>query len=398
MARLQNPIDPDAGPLQAFAYDLRQLREKAGNPTYRALARKAGYSPATLSEAARGQRRPSLGVTMAYVGACGGDLDEWRLRWHDLAATEPVVTARTAADADTEAAHPADVAAPDKSARAEPARAEPAADAPALLPSHTRWRRWMRPPVITAAAAVVVVAAVTGVALWAQHGKSDGPRGCPRAGSTAGGFTGQTYNFSRVRSAARLSAPVVRNVPAGCTLAFTGYCLGDVVTDRTSQTPDVRWFMLSGGGVIASGVVHGNPPPRLAPSSCPENTAPPTTIRLTVHQAGGGLKLQATAQGAKIVGFTSLDGGESDGSEWHQIGSLTTSPTSTFETSRLPRPAAAAPGQSITVAAVACLGGDGPTTVIDAQRVRLDGPLRTTSTSLSGTALEAATRSACQYP
>ncbi|WP_345444391.1 helix-turn-helix transcriptional regulator [Actinoallomurus vinaceus] len=370
---------------------MRQLREKAGNPTYRALARKAGYSPATLSEAARGQRRPSLGVTMAYVGACGGDLDEWRLRWHDLAATETVVTAGTAADADTEAAHPIDVAAPDKSAQAEPA-----ADAPALQPPHTRWRRWMRPPVI--AAAVVVVAAVTGVALWAQRGKSDGPRGCPRSGSTAGGFTGQTYNFSRVRSAARLSAPVVRNVPAGCTLAFTGYCLGDVVTDRTSQTPDVRWFMLSGGGVMASGVVHGNPPPGLSPSSCPENTAPPTAIRLTVHQAGGGLKLHATGQGAKIVGFTSLDDTESGGSEWQQISSLTTSPTSTFETSWQPRPAAASPGQSITVAAVACLGGDGPTTVIDAQRIRLDGPLRTTSTSLSGKALEAATRAACQYP
>jgi transcriptional regulator with XRE-family HTH domain len=391
MARHQNPVDPDAGPLQAFAYDLRKLREKAGNPTYRALARKAGYSPATLSEAARGQRRPSLDVTMAYVGACGGDLDEWRLRWHDLAAAETVVTARTAAKADTEAAHPVDVAAPDK-----PALAEPAVGAPAPQPSHARWRRWMRPPVV--AATVVVVAAVTGVALWAQHGKSDGPHGCPRVGSTAGGFTGQTYSFSRVRSAARLSAPVVRNVPAGCTVAFTGYCLGDVVTDRTSKTPDVRWFMLSGGGVMASGVVHGNPPPRLGPSSCPGNIAPPTTIRLTVHQAGDELKLQATGPGAKIVGFTSLDDGESGGPRWHQISSLTTSPTSTFETRWQPRPAATSPGQSITVAAVACLGGDGPTTVIDAQRIRLGGPLRTTSTSLSGTALEAATRSACQYP
>lgn len=397
MARRQSPVDPDAGPLQAFAYDLRKLREKAGNPTYRALARKAGYSPATLSEAARGQRRPSLDVTMAYVGACGGDPDEWRLRWHDLAATETVVTA---ADAGTEAADPVDVAAPGKPARAEPAQAEPAArpepapGAPAARPSPARWRRWIGPPVI--AAAVVVAATVSGVALWARHGRSDGPRGCPRTGSAAR-FTGQTYNFSRVRGAARLSAPVVRNVPAGCTLAFTGYCLGDVVTDRTSKTPDLRWFMLSGGGVIASGVVHGNPPPGLGPSSCPGDTAPPASIRLTVHQAGDELNLQATGQGAKIVGFTWLDDGEAGDAQWHQISGLTTASASTFETSWQPRPAAASPGQGITVAAVACLGGDGPTTVIDAQRVRLDGPLRTTPTSLSGSALAAATRSACQY-
>jgi hypothetical protein len=47
---------------------------------------------------------------------------------------------------------------------------------------------------------------------------------------------------------------------------------------------------------------------------------------------------------------------------------------------------------------VACLGGDGPTTVIDARRILPGGRLRTTPASLSGTALAAVTRSACQYP
>src|ERR1041385_8247461 len=84
MARRPRPVDPTPGPIQAFAPDLRELREKAGSPPSRALPRRAGYSAATLSEAARGQRRPSLDVTLAYVGACGGDLNEWRLRWHDL--------------------------------------------------------------------------------------------------------------------------------------------------------------------------------------------------------------------------------------------------------------------------------------------------------------------------
>src|SRR3954454_8022915 len=87
MARRERPVDPAAGALQAFAYDLRKVRADAGNPTYRVLARTAGYSATTLSEAASGIRRPTLEVVLAYVGACRGDVDQWRRRWADLADT-----------------------------------------------------------------------------------------------------------------------------------------------------------------------------------------------------------------------------------------------------------------------------------------------------------------------
>jgi hypothetical protein len=376
MARRPLPVDPDEGPLQAFAYDLRQLREKAGNPTYRMLARKAGYSPATLSEAARGQRRPSLDVTMAYVGACGGDPDEWRLRWHDLAAAETGTTEQTA-DAGTEPADPVDATPP----------AEPAPQ-----PSPTRWRR----PVL--AAAVVLAAAAAGVVVLVRPWASDEPRpvGCPRAKAGANTFTGQTYSFSRVRKAPTRSAPVARNVPADCTVIFTGYCLGDIVTDATSGTPDSRWFMLAGGGVMSSAIVHGNPPPKLGPSSCPGSTAPPAAIHLNVSRIKNQLRLQATGQNLKIIGFASLDTGDAGDPQWHQINSLTHSPASIFETRWQPS-RGSSPGRHITVAAVACLGGDGPTTVIDAQEIRPAGPPHATPTSLSGTALEAAVGSACQY-
>ncbi|MFI6603915.1 helix-turn-helix domain-containing protein [Nonomuraea sp. NPDC050536] len=92
MGRPENPVDPEAGPVQRFAWQLRQLREQAGTPGYRHLAKRAHYSPSTLADAAKGERLPSLEVALAYAEACGGDPEEWRARW----------TAASAAPADVE--------------------------------------------------------------------------------------------------------------------------------------------------------------------------------------------------------------------------------------------------------------------------------------------------------
>ncbi|MFC6021488.1 helix-turn-helix domain-containing protein [Plantactinospora solaniradicis] len=67
--------------MQRFAAQLRRLREEAGRPGYRELARRAHFAPATLSEAAAGRRFPTLPVTLAYVEACGGDRTVWEARW-----------------------------------------------------------------------------------------------------------------------------------------------------------------------------------------------------------------------------------------------------------------------------------------------------------------------------
>jgi WD40 repeat protein/energy-coupling factor transporter ATP-binding protein EcfA2 len=76
--------------LTQFAADLRRLREKAGRPPYRELARQAHYSSTTLADAAGGQRLPTLSVTLAFVQACGGDPDDWEQRWREVAAARNV--------------------------------------------------------------------------------------------------------------------------------------------------------------------------------------------------------------------------------------------------------------------------------------------------------------------
>ncbi|TWP52519.1 helix-turn-helix domain-containing protein [Lentzea tibetensis] len=87
MPRSERPLEADGSPLTQFAEALRALRQQVGGPPYRELARRAGYSAATLSDAAGGRRLPSLDVTLAFVGACDGDGAEWERRWHELAAT-----------------------------------------------------------------------------------------------------------------------------------------------------------------------------------------------------------------------------------------------------------------------------------------------------------------------
>ncbi|MFJ5050394.1 hypothetical protein [Streptomyces sp. NPDC088719] len=86
MGRPENPIDPQSGPVGRFAHDLRRLRDEAGAPAYRVMARRAGYSAATLSQAAAGERLPTLPVLLAYVGVCRGDSAEWQDRWEQANA------------------------------------------------------------------------------------------------------------------------------------------------------------------------------------------------------------------------------------------------------------------------------------------------------------------------
>ncbi|KDN18732.1 ATP-binding protein [Amycolatopsis rifamycinica] len=85
MGRPERPLDPTAGPIAAFAHELRVLRNRAGNASYRELARAAHFAPSVLSSAASGRRLPTLAVTLAFVSACGGDRGAWERRWRSVA-------------------------------------------------------------------------------------------------------------------------------------------------------------------------------------------------------------------------------------------------------------------------------------------------------------------------
>jgi transcriptional regulator with XRE-family HTH domain len=419
VARQERPIDPIAGPLPRFAQELRKLRMEAGNPTYRALAKAAGYSATTLSEAAGGTRKPSLDVVLAFVGACGGDPDLWRERWIDLDAalrpeavklaepTQPAVQAETAASVEpTRSAVSAEPAGPAEHAeRAEPP--EPAAPPPNRA-GRRRPGRIVAPLValgaLAALAVTVVIHAVTSRARTTTPTAAPAP-GCPEVRRSAR-FVGTTYaSGTRIRSGAALDAPVLSTVPPGCAVGFTGFCIGEKANDPAAGTPDVRWFTVDGGGVIASAVVHGNPPADLRPSHCPRERPAPDAVSLVgAPDPGetGNLRLQATGRHVDLVGFAAYYAADSDQPErreWHQI-ALAVSAAPVFEAAWRPGPMRAAirPGEQLALAAVACLGGDGPTGVMDVKVTTAGGSGELTPPTQPPPQLDAAGRAACRYP
>jgi helix-turn-helix protein len=124
MGRPDRPLDPDAGPLAAFAAGLRELRSQAGNPTYRSLAEQTHYSPTTLSDAAGGRKLPTLPVTLAYARVCGGDESVWRERWEqvsrELRAAESSRPAGASLDSEPRPRVPRIEAGPESESEPEP--------------------------------------------------------------------------------------------------------------------------------------------------------------------------------------------------------------------------------------------------------------------------------------
>ncbi|MFD0378322.1 hypothetical protein [Streptomyces sp. NPDC127112] len=76
--RQERPINPEDGPLEAFAFDLRKVRTACGEDlTYKRMEtlsarswEKQSYSSTTFSGAARGDRLPSREVVRAFILTC----------------------------------------------------------------------------------------------------------------------------------------------------------------------------------------------------------------------------------------------------------------------------------------------------------------------------------------
>jgi hypothetical protein len=374
-------VDPAAGPLQSFAYDLRKVRAEAGNPTYRVLAKTAGYSATTLSEAAGGLRKPTLDVLLAYVGACQGDVETWRRRWHEL-------------DAELRGEPEPEMAA------AEPPPLPPSTPEPEIVATKPVW--WRRRSTHVAAGVGVIALVGIGLVHWPSRAEPAGAASCPK-GAARPAFTGLTYGAgAHVRRGANRDNPVLYTIPSGCKVGFAGFCVGEKVHDTTGGTPDIRWFRLADGNVVSSAVVHGNPGPKERPGRCRDDRPVPGSVTLAAAPEAGrppNLKLDAAGGDVDIVGFTASYPFEPGGSptRWHQIAfTEAAAPGAGFHTAwKVDRPG---DGQVIVAAAV-CLGGDGPTTVAAARTVQMNTlTVLPQPPALSARDIEAATKSACQYP
>jgi hypothetical protein len=423
-------VDPDEGPVQAFACELRALREAAGNPTYRALAKTAGYSATTLGDAAGGAHLPTLEVALAYVGACGGEVERWRARWQEVArekdekdAGGDTGDAEVSDGADGSGVVIAQSAEPEAVPESAP-EPEPAHESePEVVPLAPHGRRiktsalWVG---VVAALVAVPVAALTGAFAAQQPGaaaiaappsatasRSGAPASahCPAmpAPGSAVSFTGMTYGIgANVRTGASLQSPVRARIPAGCGVGFSGYCLGDVVTDETAGTPDMRWFIIPGEGVVASGIVHGDPPAGMRPQPCPQDVPGPAAISLGVASTGTGggvVELAATGSRLWIVGFAAYYAVSGGGpARWHQFGFGDAQTGGTFDSAPL-RLDAAAGRAGVPVVAVACVGGNGPTSVLAAATVSAGAPQTLLPAPAQSAAVRAAAeQAACQYP
>lgn len=152
-----------------FAAALTDLRQAAGNPSFREMARRSGcISHASLHDATKGFRLPSWETTEQFVIACGaGDTAGWRERWQQAQRIVfPSTPATPVEQPAVEPAEPLPVWVPRFDPPPQPVLA-PVAPAPVAGPA----RRGV--PWLVALPAAVVLAVGGGAAGWAIGHDSD---------------------------------------------------------------------------------------------------------------------------------------------------------------------------------------------------------------------------------
>lgn len=184
MARPEKELEDSYGALPRFAEDLRELRRNVPGLTYRAMSKKANYSPSVLSEAAAGRKLPTLEVTRAYVAACGGDVETWDTRWQAVATElNPTGTQDSNANTDLTEAGLAQETTP----AAGEGGASSAAGRPVETGKHARRRRDALLVGSTLAVALGIAAVVVLVLLNGGDASPPQTRGEPAAGEPPAG-------------------------------------------------------------------------------------------------------------------------------------------------------------------------------------------------------------------
>jgi hypothetical protein len=156
--RRKKELVHDGGPVTAFALALRELRGQAGNPPYRQMAQQVHVAQNLLSQADSGHRLPTEDAVVAYVTACGGDVEEWKQRLRTARAAHAALQSGATGDA---VGQPASQRRPNNPVAQENAAAPNADDASRKTDELPRRAIRRRPTIRTALLAVLAVAAAT---------------------------------------------------------------------------------------------------------------------------------------------------------------------------------------------------------------------------------------------
>lgn len=195
--------------IDAFTQRLVQVRADAGDPSFRAMAKRSGaISHATMHDAVQGVRLPSWETTVEFARACGVDPETLRAEWEQADAIvhppEPNAEAVDASD-DPEgevAPTPDGAGSPAPGGPGDPARATPAAVDATPVPGEGRPRptevpapasessapgRGIGPKVLVGVGVLLVVALVAGLGV---RQLTDDPAAGAAGSSTSASSTG----------------------------------------------------------------------------------------------------------------------------------------------------------------------------------------------------------------
>lgn len=196
----------------AFVERLTQVREDAGRPSFREMARRSGaISHATLHDALQGVRMPSWETTVEFAKACDTDPQELRAEWEQAESLVRADSPGCGAEPETEEEAAADAASdtaatdPGGPARTEPSQHpdgdDPAREEGAGPRTPSRGKRLLGLGIGTAAVAVI---ALLGVLLLTREAPSDDAAGPELTGEAAAAYSSAP------------NAPSTTTSPEGC--------------------------------------------------------------------------------------------------------------------------------------------------------------------------------------